>query len=181
MGLLILEFSELLGFYFSFILWISSTGEGPGWVNWRRAKHSINPWPPEPRGPKIASSPLSHKSHRTNASLSLVPNLGVCVWERERGRGRPSDEGGGGDSGVEQDAKVGGGGGGSAVPQQALQPLRQAHLQIHGARREQRVQHRRSGLQPHFPQFLKPYYYYFFFELAHTILLLPISHFFEGP
>lgn len=59
--------------------------------------------------------------------------------------GEKRDEGCGGDSGVEQDAKVGGGGGGSALPQHALQPLRQAHLQIHGARREQRLQYRRSG------------------------------------
>jgi len=62
--------------------------------------------------------------------------------------GGSRDEAGGGDRGVEQDAEVGGGGGGPPLPPQGVQPLRQAHLQVHGARRGRRLQHRRPGREP---------------------------------
>jgi len=56
------------------------------------------------------------------------------------------DEAGGGNRGVEQDPEVGGGGGrGPPLPPQGVQPLRQAHLQVHGARRGRQLQRRRPG------------------------------------
>jgi len=55
------------------------------------------------------------------------------------------DEAGGGNRGVEQDAEVGSGGGRPPLPPQGVQPLRQAHLQVHGTRRGRRLQRRRPG------------------------------------
>ena len=76
------------------------------------------------------------------ASLSSGPYL---RGEIVSSTGGSRDEAGGGDRGVEQDAEVGGGGGGPPLPPQGVQPLRQAHLQVHGARRGRRLQHRRPG------------------------------------
>ena len=64
------------------------------------------------------------------ASLSSGPYL---RGEIVSSTGGSRDEAGGGDRGVEQDAEVGGGGGGPPLPPQGVQPLRQAHLQVHGA------------------------------------------------
>jgi len=65
------------------------------------------------------------------------------IGEREE-----EDEVCGGDGGVEQDAEVSGGGGGQAVPPQTLQSIRQADLQVHGSRRKQPLQYRRSSQYP---------------------------------
>jgi len=59
------------------------------------------------------------------------------TWELEK------DEASGGNGGIEQDAEVSSGGSGQTVPPQALQSLRQAHLEVHGPRRARPVQHRR--------------------------------------
>lgn len=48
--------------------------------------------------------------------------------------------------GLEQNAEIGGCGGRSPVPPQALQPVRQAYLQVHGSRRAEYLQHRRQSL-----------------------------------